>query len=144
MVGTCTKASLQVWLQWHIYDYSFKEDEINAMPILMWKFIIIPIAFATWWWMNNWWCLNTSQITSATKASFVVLWNLTQKMLKRIRFQLKDADNVNRKQNLSMQTYPWIISKSWYFDCIFLFSCIYWISLSNSKHPMQLWRVLHM
>jgi hypothetical protein len=40
--------------------------------------------------------------------------NLTQKMLKRIRFQLKDADNVNRKQNLSMQTYPpWIISKSW-------------------------------
>jgi hypothetical protein len=35
MVGKCTKASLQVQLQWHIYDYSFKEDELNAMPILV-------------------------------------------------------------------------------------------------------------
>jgi len=32
------------------------------------------------------------------------------KNVKMIIFQLKDADNVNRKQNLSMQTYPpWII-----------------------------------
>jgi hypothetical protein len=52
-----------------------------------------------------------NQITLATKASFVVLQNLTQKMLKWIIFQLKDANNVNRKQNLSMQTCPpWIIS----------------------------------
>jgi len=36
MVGTCTKASLQVQLQWHIYDYSSKEDELNVMPMLVW------------------------------------------------------------------------------------------------------------
>jgi hypothetical protein len=35
IVGTCTETSLQVWLQWHMYDYSFKKDEINAMPILV-------------------------------------------------------------------------------------------------------------
>ncbi len=122
MVGICSKASLQVWLQWHIYDYSFKEDELNAMPILVQKFFITTTTFATWWWMNNWRCSNASQITSAIKASFVVLRKLTQKMLKWIRFQLKDVDNVNRKQNLSMQTYPsWIISKSWYFDYFFFF-----------------------
>ncbi len=36
MVGTCIKASLQVQLQWHIYDYSSKEDELNAMSMLVW------------------------------------------------------------------------------------------------------------
>ncbi len=35
MVGTCTKASLQVGLQLHIYDYSFEEDELNAMSMLV-------------------------------------------------------------------------------------------------------------
>jgi hypothetical protein len=30
MVGTCTKASLQVRLQLHIYDYSSKEDELQS------------------------------------------------------------------------------------------------------------------
>jgi hypothetical protein len=35
MVGTCIKVSLQARIQWHIYDYSFKEDELNAMPILV-------------------------------------------------------------------------------------------------------------
>jgi hypothetical protein len=33
MVGTCTKASLQAWLQWHIYDYSFEEDELSDAHI---------------------------------------------------------------------------------------------------------------
>ncbi len=35
IVNTCTKTSLQVQLQWYIYDYSFKEDELNAIPILV-------------------------------------------------------------------------------------------------------------
>jgi hypothetical protein len=38
-------------------------------------------------------------------------------MLKQIKVQLKDANNVNRKKGLSMQTnHPWIIFESWYFD----------------------------
>jgi len=49
----------------------------------------------------------------------------TKKMLKKnYIFQFKDVNNVNIKNNLSMQTYhPWIISKLWYFDIasIFLF-----------------------
>jgi hypothetical protein len=35
MMGICIKVSLQVQLQWHIYDYLFEEDELNAMPILV-------------------------------------------------------------------------------------------------------------
>jgi len=34
--GTCIKVSLQAWLQWLIYDYSFEEDELSVMPILVW------------------------------------------------------------------------------------------------------------
>ncbi len=35
IVGMCTKASLQVRLQWHIYDYSFKKDELNPIGVIV-------------------------------------------------------------------------------------------------------------
>jgi hypothetical protein len=35
MVATCIEVSLQGRLQWHIYDYSSEEDELNAMSILV-------------------------------------------------------------------------------------------------------------
>jgi hypothetical protein len=35
MVSTCIKALLKAQLQWHIYDYSSEEDELNVMFILV-------------------------------------------------------------------------------------------------------------
>jgi len=84
--GCMHKTSLQVQLQWHIYDYSFEENELNATPMLVWEFVATTTTFvAWWWWMYNWQCSSTSQITSTTKkTSFVVLWSLTQKNAKKL------------------------------------------------------------
>jgi hypothetical protein len=85
MVHTCIKATSK--------NYSSKEDELKVMPILVRYFVTTSTTsttFATWCGVNSWQCSSVSRIASATKASFVVPWNLTQKKQKdknKIRFQ---------------------------------------------------------
>jgi hypothetical protein len=37
----------------YIYNYSFEEDELEVMPILVWYFTVAFITFVAWCWVNS-------------------------------------------------------------------------------------------
>jgi len=71
--------------------------------------------------------------------------SLTQKNVKQIRFQFKNVNNVNKKKLKYVNIPSMNIFELWYFDItsFLVFNGTYWTPMFNSKHLMQLWKVLH-
>jgi hypothetical protein len=79
----------------YIYNYSSKEHELKAMPILVRYFIVASITFVAWWWVNSWQHSSANQIAFANKSLFCcALKPNTKTKLKKIKLDT----------NVNMQT----------------------------------------